>query len=334
VNGSVSIALSLAMTGTEDAALQRALGYIRTHVDAYVDEGAGDLAGRLGNLIILADAVGDDPHAFGTPAVDLVARLQALHGASETGFYGTPNEFSASTDQALAIIALVAAGATVPADAVQWLLDQQCVGGATPATAEGGWQGYRASTGGVLDDCVDLSDFHAADSNSTAVALQALAVVGDSSATAEGVAFLRTTQGSSGATAGGFGYQPGFSPDPNSTSVVIQTIVALGESPTGSAWSAGGATPLAALSSFVLTSGADAGALESAFAPGVGDFLSTYQGVWGFTQTDFPFTQVAPAPPTTSTTSTTTPPPADGGTGGTGGTGAAVAVSGTPAFTG
>ena len=35
-----SVALSLAMTGTEDAALQRALGYIRRQREAYINEGA------------------------------------------------------------------------------------------------------------------------------------------------------------------------------------------------------------------------------------------------------------------------------------------------------
>ncbi|HEY6531331.1 MAG TPA: hypothetical protein VIY72_03445 [Acidimicrobiales bacterium] len=329
VNGSVSVALSLAMTGTEDAALQRALGYIRTHAEAYINEGAGDLAGRLGNLLILADAVGDDPASFGTPAIDLVFRLQVLQGSSEDGFYGTPNPFSAVTDQSLAIIGLVAAGVTVPFTSVQWLLDQQCVGGSTPAAAEGGWQGYRASPGAVLDACVDPTDpvigFNGADSNSTALALQALAAVGDSTANAGGTTFLRTTQGTTGATAGGFAFQPGFSPDPNSTAVVIQTIVALGDSPTGSSWTAGGGTPLQALSSFVLTTGADAGALNSSFSPGVADFLATYQGVWGFTQTAFPFAQVAPAVPPTSTTTPTSTPTDDG---------AAQAVSGSPAFTG
>jgi hypothetical protein len=330
VNDSVAVALSLSMTGSQPDALARTLGYIQANYGSYVNEGSGDLAGRLGYQIVLAHANGLDPSAFGSPASNLVSRLQALHGSTEAGFYGTPDPFSAVTDQSLAVIGLLAAGAPVPADAVQWLLDQQCTGGTTPAAAAGGWQGYRASSGGVLAGCVDPTmDFHGPDSNSSAVALQALAAAGDSSARSAGLAFLRTLQVATGPAAGGFEFQPTYGSDPNSTALVIQTIVAIGESPTDAGWKVGGASALDALATFVLTSGADAGALEASYAPGA-NFLATYQGVWGFTRTTFPFLAVTASGPTTTTT-TTAP---SSSTTGPAAVEAVSAVSVTPAFTG
>jgi len=70
-----NVALSLATAGNEPAALQRALDHVAANVDGYIAEGTSDPAGRISWLILLVDATGGDPRAFGMPAHDLVADL-------------------------------------------------------------------------------------------------------------------------------------------------------------------------------------------------------------------------------------------------------------------
>ena len=55
------MAVSLATTGNEPAALQRALDHLAADVDGYIAEGTSDPAGRLSWLILLVDATGGDP---------------------------------------------------------------------------------------------------------------------------------------------------------------------------------------------------------------------------------------------------------------------------------
>jgi hypothetical protein len=323
----VNVALALTAAGSQPAALQSALGYIQTHVDSYAIDMGTDNAGRLGYLILLAEANGLDPKAFGTPATDLVARLQALYGEVEPGLYDTPDVYSSVTYQSLAILALIAAGEVVPGDAVDWLIDQQCLAGEGPAGVEGGWQGYRAPSGGGLEDCVVTGSptFVSPDTSNTSYAVQALAVAGGlGGLAADPDTFFETLQGAAGARAGGFAFNllDPTSVDPNSTAVVIQALLAQGEDL--STWALGGGDPMASLESWVVTSGADAGALASPFSAGFADIFATYQGVWGLAEQPFPFEAPAPVPPTTTTT-TTAPVPDDG---------AAPAVVATPAFTG
>ncbi len=334
VNWSVNVALALATTGTQPAALDSALGYIATHVEEYVTSGAADLPGRLGYLILLVDATGGDPGAFGTPATDLVQRLQDLYESTEPGFYGAPDPYTAVTDQSLAIMALLAAGETVPAAAVSWLTDQQCRGGATPASAVGGWEPYRAAVGGVLPDCVapDAGTFTGPETNSTAFAVEALSAVGTTGPVPVALDFLRSAQTTSGAGVGGFAFYPGSFADPNSTAVIIQALVAAGEDPTGAPWTAGGATPLDSLASWIVPTGdADAGALASPYSGGFADLYATYQGVWGLTLTAFPFTMPLGVEPTTTTTTTAPTTPV---TEAPGPSPSVVAVQASPAFTG
>ncbi len=148
----VNVALSLAATGTEPEALDAAMGYLAGHVDDYVVRSGVDNAGALGYLILLVVATDGDPASFGTPPTDLVARLSATLATTEPGLYGDADPFSAGTNQALALLALTAAGAPVPGAALEWLVDQQCGGGTTPGDAVGGWQAYRAPTVGGLED--------------------------------------------------------------------------------------------------------------------------------------------------------------------------------------
>jgi len=190
--------------------------------------------GACGELIQAVVAAGGDPTAFG--GEDLLATLEAGYDPV-TGEYGNGEAFT----QALAIQGLVAAGATVPAAAVTFLVGAQ--------DGDGGWD-YED----VKDDTANPYD--TSDTNSTAMVLMALDAAGKHSRDAGALAWLATQQD----TDGGFQYQAGpysAGSDPDSTALVVQAIVATGGDPYGAAWTkAGGSTPPGYLES---TQGADGG---------------------------------------------------------------------------
>ncbi len=315
ITQTVNVANGLAASGQHRDALTRAMTYIGSHVDDWVvNDGSGstvalvgsDLPERLGELILLVHTVGGDPSSFGNPATNLLARAQALYGISDAGFYGYQDPFSAVQDQSFVVMALLASGLTPPPAAVQWIVDQQCIGGTNPASALGGWQPFRASTSNVLNDCgaPDSLNYVGADTNSTAFAVQALKAAGETAAISRALAFLHAAQTASGPQAGGFPWFTGGDPDPNSTALVIQALLAAGESPTGGAWMVNGSSPFSILSSWQITTpGPDFGSIYAAWQPGVPSLMASYQGLWGLTLTAFPF-PVLPAlpaadPPTT-----------------------------------
>ncbi len=326
-----NVALSLAATGNQPDVLRRAIDHVAADVPGYIAEGTSDPAGRLSWLILLVKATGGDPRAFGSSSTDLVAALQARYGVAQAGLYGVIDEYTPVTNQALAILALTAAGETPPAAAVEWLRAQQCT---APASAAGAWEGYRAPSGGGLAACADSvsSDFTSADSNSTAFAVQALAALGDTTAVPSALTWLSGMQVATGPAAGGFGQRPGDVADPNSTAVVVQALVAAGEDPASGTWQVGGGTPMSSLRSWIVTSGADAGALASPYSGGAADLFATHQAVWGLAGATFPLPVVPlPTPPSTSVPPTEGPSAVDAGNA----TAEAVApVVVTPAFTG
>jgi hypothetical protein len=132
------------------------------------------------------------------------------------------------------ILGAAALGEEIAADAVTTLIDQQ--------DASGGWE-WQAGFG--------------ADSNTTAVAIQALIAAGQPvSATAivDALAFLKTAQVASG----GFVYDPrtpDYGADANSTAYVIQALLAAGEEPNGAAWAVDGLTPVRFLLGLQLADG-------------------------------------------------------------------------------
>ena len=312
VSWTVNVALALATTGTQPDALEAAMGYVESRVDDYVVVGGVDNPGRLGYLTMLAVATERDPRAFGTSTTDLVARTAATYEVAEPGLFGMPDTYSSVTLHSLAVLGLVAAGEPVPAEASAWLAAQQCDAGEGPPETLGGWQGYRAPDGSGLADCVVDGDlFVSPDSNNTSFAVQALSVTG-----AEGLlendpgVFFLQLQESDGARRGGFAFDLlSFGADPNSTAVVVQALVALGQPL--SSWSVGGQDPLASLETWVVAEGPDAGALASPFSDGFPDVYATYQGVWGLALAPFPLPVPPPAPDSTTTTSSTTPTTSD-----------------------
>ena len=264
--------LALVAADVDPSGVQTALSYLEANVDAYVTQVGADGPGQLALLILDADAGGVNPTSFG--GTNLVSRLLATEQPS--GLFGTDTQLAnfdaGNYEQGLALAALGVAGVKGPArlgPAIDYLESQQC--------PDGGW----SFTAQATDTCVvSAVDFTGPDTNSTAAAVQGLAAQGaiTPAISASAVSFYTAGQDADG----GWSFypsSPGYpqSTDPNSTALVIQALIALGQSPTGAAFAHGVANPVAALLTFQLTSGADAGAFQTAFAPGSPDILASYQ---------------------------------------------------------
>lgn len=305
--------LALAASASHQSTFDAGVAFLAAHVDDYVGApGGDDNVGNLAYLLLVANAAGIPGTDFG--GQDLVVRLEATLGTLEPGLYGAADpSFDGVYRQGLAIMGLVGADVTPAAAATNWLVDQQC--------ASGGWQAYRADVS-VPCGPPDPVGFSGPDSNSTAVALAALAV-GGVTPSSDGLAFLDATQGSDG----GWAFIDGLDVDPNSTALVIQALVATGQDPESAPWVESGGSPFDSLVSWQITSGdpSEVGAFATPFSDGFSDQFATQQGVWGVTGRAFPLGAVDFDGPDTPTTPTT---PATNGVAGSGGT------STRPQFTG
>jgi hypothetical protein len=199
------------------ASLDAALAYLeREETGAlYAETGPGQAA----KLALAAVAGGRDPRDFA--GLDLVAAMTAPLATPVPdgigGIYGDD-----LYDHALVLIALTAAGEAVPDAVLEPLRITQ--------GEAGGWAFDGSTAPG------------AADSNTTAVVIQALVAAGygGDPMVDRGLAFLATLL----APDGGFAYGPAdpLVADANSTALVLQALIAAGEDPTTSEW---GNTPLA-----------------------------------------------------------------------------------------
>jgi Putative Ig domain/Squalene-hopene cyclase C-terminal domain len=268
--------LALVSANTDPSLAATALSFLEANVDAYVSQNGVDGPGQLALLILDAHTLGVDPTSFG--GANLVARLLATQVpiGKNAGLFGTKsqvNDFNAGDyDQGLALAALAAAGITRGSaikSAESWLLNQQC--------PDGGWTSYKSK----FNPCDGSpANFEGPDTNSTALAIQGLAAQGDLSGSADtnAHAFLVHAQDSDG----GWGFEPNTaatpgSTDPDSTALVLQAILALGDSPTQKPFDKT-ANPVSVLASFQSTSGTDQGSFSF---PGVSgpNLLATYQAV-------------------------------------------------------
>jgi hypothetical protein len=293
LSATVNTILALGVTSVDLPAAHKGLAYLEAHSEQYIRANGSDGPGQLANLIMAAHVMGVAPTNFG--GTDLVTRLEATAQTSgpNKGRFGTAaqaKDYNADPyDQGLALAALRAARVTAATDEVTWLADQQCPSG-----------GWVAPTKSINPCRGNPADFEGPDTNTTSLAIQGLAAQHGLTAAVENkaLAFLTGAQDPDA----GWGYDPNTaaSPgttDPDSTSLVVQALLAMGKSPTAARFTKGSATPLSALLSFVITSGPDTGAIYSPFgSPTTGDVLATYQTVPALAYDAFPFN--APAAPT------------------------------------
>jgi hypothetical protein len=190
--------------------------YVSARAGAYTRSGAA-AAGKL--AVALAGAESCLPAQAMTPQAYYSPTLSAY--SEQSG----PHSW--------AILGAVALSETVPPAALAQLQAQQLPGG--------GWE-WAPGWG--------------ADTNTTALALQALLAAGEpvsSPRVASGVAFLHTAQQEDG----GFAYAPGPSApsDANSTAYAVQAIAAVGEDAAGPGWTVGNTTPISYLLGLQLAEG-------------------------------------------------------------------------------
>ncbi|MEG3626460.1 prenyltransferase/squalene oxidase repeat-containing protein [Streptomyces poriticola] len=131
------------------------------------------------------------------------------------GLYGTADPtYDGVWRQSLALLAQDTAGVKPAGQAVRWLTGQQC--------ANGAFASFRA------DPAADCDAEVMVDTNSTAVAVQALTALGGHEAvTGKAVDWLKSVQNEDG----GWSYAPGSASEPNSTSLVVGALAAVGEQP-------------------------------------------------------------------------------------------------------
>ncbi len=184
--------------------------------------------------------------AAGRPAaIDASAWLTKLNIATGSGGFLEPNgafhnasatvETANAYSQSLAVLADVAAVHNLPSNATGWLSCAQ--------RSDGGF-GYAIDDSAASPpvSCGDTSS----DTNDTAVILEALGRAGIGSANSAAASYLKSVQHSDG----GFGFNAAPGSDPSSDTTVIQALLAIGQDPTGTAWTVSGNNPVTNLESF------------------------------------------------------------------------------------
>jgi hypothetical protein len=206
--GSTADAVVSLVTARTNAGVRDAVDYLRGQAAGGNVVGVGLQA----KVVMAAVARGTNPRAFG--GVNLVRAITKTERGN--GHYGDAAVF----DQALAMLAVRAAGRSPSAAARSWLASAQC--------EDGGWQYDEPSGPGDDAHCFDAAapapgDFFTSDSNTTSLAIQ---VLRSGPEVAAALSFLPTLRDGSD----GWGYsQCCTSTDINSTSLAIQAYVAAGE---------------------------------------------------------------------------------------------------------
>lgn len=219
------VALALAAAGTDPATVAHGgpsmIDYLRSSASAY-----GTTVAGAAKLTLAVVASGDDPRDFG--GQNLVQTIRSKLDPQTHLF--DPQLFV----HADAILALAAAGQTVPTAAITALEQHQA--------EDGGWAFTGETTVGK------------ADSNTTAIAVQALVASGhgDSPTIAKAMNYLSGLQDDAGLYASQPVNGTPLVGDANSTALVIQALLATGQSPESDAV----AKPMKALDGMQNDSGA------------------------------------------------------------------------------
>jgi hypothetical protein len=280
--------LALSAANVDLGTARSALTYLESNVDAYVQSGGADQPAELALLILDAEALGANPQSFG--GTDLVTRLLATEQTSgpDAGLFGTEAQAAAYSaggyQQGLALAALAAAGikgTSQVTSAVNWLVAEQC--------PDGGW----TSPDNVNNGCDGSpADYAGPDTNSTSLAVEGLVAQGalTPAVSTSALAFLTTGQvGDAGWSLYPNSTANPAASDPDSTALVIQALLSMGQSPTASTFTKGTANPVLTLLSYQLTSGTGSGGFYFPPAPSPASLIATYQAVPALAGLAFPF---------------------------------------------
>ena len=210
IGSTADAVLAFVAAGIGEEQLTDALGFLRRRV-AHGKAGGVGIAAKIVTAVV---AGGGDPHAFG--GVDLVQSLVDTLGPH--GRFGTASVF----DDALAVLALEAAGTPVSDDSIQWLVDAQC--------ADGGWQYSKPASANDDEHCLSTvrptKDYFQSDTNTTSYVIQAVDAAGGASFATDPFTFFDAIRDGQ---RHGWGYTWGFqTTDANSTALVIQAFAAAG----------------------------------------------------------------------------------------------------------
>ncbi|MGD0766496.1 MAG: prenyltransferase/squalene oxidase repeat-containing protein [Dehalococcoidia bacterium] len=201
--------------GTVEKGGNSPIGYLEAQADAYAATPGG-----AAKLVLGLIAAGEDPHAFA--GADYVAKMQSY-------FDSAAHRYGEQTiDHALYMLARKSLGLSPAYGTVSFLKSKQSA-----------------------DGCWEFSDGFGCDTNTTAVAIQALLAAGlppTDGSIKNALGYLKAAQN----TDGGFPYVVPSDSDANSTAYVLQALVAAGEDvDAGGSWEKpGGRTPPQALLSF------------------------------------------------------------------------------------
>ena len=213
--GTADLGVGLAAAGGHDRALRAVLRYLVKHVNAYVDPRGkqsfpGPFTGAAGKLAVLAEITGQHPRAFG--GVNLLHVLTSnVCERAKGGQFGPCSakgdfyQAFSTVGQALGVLALARAHASVPRAALRRLIGLQCADGGFSSTLITGRSKCKS------------------DVDSTGFAIEALVRVRSAKAqVTRAVAFLRTRQRHDGGWLGAAGENT------NSTALAIQGLLAAG----------------------------------------------------------------------------------------------------------
>ncbi len=192
--------------------------------------------------------------AAAAPKADPV--LVGLYGSADPTYDGVFR-------QSLGILGILAAGGSPADEAVQWLLDQQC--------ADGGFMSFNPAPSAACL-AADPANFTGEDTNSSALAAEALAGLGRTTQADAALAFLADARNKDG----GWPYIPGGDSDPNSTGLVL-----MARSSHGTAVDQAAVDYVAHLQVGCGQPASDRGGIASPFSGGAPDLLATVQVVPG-----------------------------------------------------
>jgi hypothetical protein len=214
----------LTVPGIDQTVIDSAVAFLNDNAADYAGTGAGQAA----KVVLFQAATGGD-----VTSIDGINPLEIVQDGvnPDTGLFGI-----GIYDEAIGVLALVAAGQPVPPEWIDTLRAKQI--------ANGGW---------AFDGTTEEAK---ADSNTTAIVIQALVAAGvanDDPAIVNGLAYLKTVV----APTGGFAYAAAdpLLADANSTGIVIQALAAVGQDASAAGeW--GDPAPAQALANFQNPSGA------------------------------------------------------------------------------